>query len=315
MKKRAKLAALLLAAAGLPLAGASSTPALKPLRAGTVHDALFAVSFDAQQGLAVGAAGAVFASSDGGKSWQEQAAPTPLSLLGVSSSAGRTLAVGQYGLVLRREGSGAWQQAESGSKQRLFAVSLNSHGQAVAVGAFGTVLHSEDAGKTWQAIAPDWTPYTTDGAQPHLYAASIDESGSITIAGEFGLLLRRQGDAPWQLLHKGDASLFGMNLDAQGGGYIVGQSGCVLHSEDGGKSWQTLDVGSQAILLNVRQGGDGLVLITGMRDAVYSRDAGKSWQRLSDPRVASSWYAGLARSEQGALVAVGSTGQIVSLQP
>ncbi|SEQ20432.1 Uncharacterized protein SAMN04488038_104275 [Solimonas aquatica] len=297
-------------------ATALAPPSLQVLLKGTPHDALFAVSFDREQGLAVGAGGAIFDSRDGGRTWSAVTpAPTELGLMGVSAAAGRALAVGQYGLVLRREGSGAWQQAESGSKQRLFAVSLNAQGQAVAVGAFGTVLFSSDAGKSWQAVAPDWTPYTSDGQQPHLYASSIDEAGNLLVAGEFGLILRRSvqsGD--WQLLHKGDASLFALRLDKNGHTWAVGQSGCVLRSEDQGQSWQTVDIGSQANLLGIQDGGPGEVLITGMREALRSTDGGSSWQALRDPLVPASWFAGIAQAGDGALITVGNNGQIVRIK-
>lgn len=314
MKKSwSRLLPLCVLASAVVVQGADAGRALAPIVSGNVHDALFAVEFDQQAGVAVGAAGAIYDSRDGGKTWKAVTpAPTPLSLLGVSSSAGRSIAVGQTGLVLTRENDKPWQQADSGSQERLFAVSLNSKGEAVAVGSFGTVLRSQDAGHSWQTIAPDWTPYTTDNQQPHLYTCAIDEAGTVTIAGEFGLILRLTAQSKsWQLLHKGDASLFAMELKADGSGYAVGQSGSVLRTADGGRSWQAQDVGSAAILLGVHASDNGHVLITGMRDAVSSSDGGKTWQHLSDPLVTASWYAGVAQGAGGALIAVGNAGQIV----
>jgi photosystem II stability/assembly factor-like uncharacterized protein len=302
-------------ATGIDTASASGAPALTQVISGSVHDALFAVEFDHRQGLAVGAAGAIYDTADGGKTWTAVTpAPTTLGLLGVASRDGRSIAVGQKGLVLTRESGKSWQSVESGTQERLFSVSMNSKGQAVAVGSFGTVLRSTDAGQSWKDAAPDWTAYTTDGQQPHLYAASIDEAGDITVAGEFGLILRQrvQGNA-WQLLNKGDASLFAMEFEADGNAWAAGQSGYVLHSKNNGMSWQVVDVGSTAILLSIHAADNGHVLMTGMRDAVASRDGGNSWQHLVDPLVTSSWYAGIAQVEGEMPIAVGNNGQIVRI--
>lgn len=303
----------------LVVGGAMATQSgvsIETLLTGKAHDALFALAFDQANGVAVGAAGKIYDSRDAGKTWTlVTPVPTQLSLLGVDSKQSKQLAVGQMGLILKREGSAAWQKVESDTEERLFAVSLNSKGAAATVGSFGTVLKSEDGGQTWKAIAPDWTPYAEDGAQPHLYGVNVDEAGSVTIAGEFGLILRlAPGQTSWQLLHKGDASIFALDIRDDGIGYAVGQSGAALRTADNGKTWTDLKTGSDAILLGVRSTPGGEVVATGMRDMVVSRDDGKTWNHVTGGDIASSWYAGVAQSAVGApLVAVGHTGKIIRI--
>jgi photosystem II stability/assembly factor-like uncharacterized protein len=244
-----------LAGAGLLLAAglAQGAAAVTPLVTGTAHQALFSIATHGQVGIAVGAAGAIVESGDGGKSWKAVTpAPTPLSLLGVAVSQGHAIAVGQVGTILVMDSSGKWSKASAGTDNRLFAVSVNSAGEAVVVGGFGTVLHSADGGKTWTAIAPDWNGYAENGEQPHLYDVNIDDRGVITLCGEFGLILR-SADAgkTWKTLHKGDASLFAMELKPGGNSYAVGQNGAMLRSTDGGNSWSDVSSGTGAILLGV----------------------------------------------------------------
>ena len=283
---------------------------------GKAHDALFALAFNQNNGVAVGAAGAILDTADGGKTWKPVTpSPTQLSLLGVDLNGAHQIAVGQMGLILKRDAQSAWQKIDSGTEERLFAVSLNSQGVAAAVGSFGTVLKSADGGQSWAAIAPDWSGYTEDGAQPHLYGVNVDEAGAITIAGEFGLILRSMpGQAGWQTLHKGAASIFALEIRDDGVGYAVGQSGAALRSGDGGNTWSELATGSEAILLGVRSTADGEVVASGMRDMVSSSDDGKTWSHVTSGDLQSAWYAGLARAASGApLLAVGHTGKIIRI--
>lgn len=310
--------------AGLLSAGvvfAAAQPTAAPVQAvvsGTVHQALFAIDFDGPLGVAVGVGGEIQESTDRGASWKAvDPVPTQLALLGVGVAGDRAIAVGQTGLVLTRSSDGRWTPADSGSQQRLFSVQLNATGRAVAVGGFGTVLVSEDFGRQWRPVALNWADYAADGMEPHLYAASVDAAGVITIAGEFGLILRsRDLGQSWQLLHKGDASLFAMQLREDGIGYAVGQSGVVLHTRDHGDTWESQQSGSGALLLGVHAADDGEVVITAMREMLFSRDAGSSWKQVEAPAVKGSWYVGVAQADaQSAVLAVGQAGQIVRLDP
>src|SRR3546814_19896778 len=78
------------------------------------------------------------------------------------------------------------------------------------------------------------------------------DNGEITIADEFGLILRSDdAGGSWRVLHRGDASIFGLTLGGDGRGYAVGQVGTVLRTDDNGKSWTKLSSGRKANLLPV----------------------------------------------------------------
>jgi photosystem II stability/assembly factor-like uncharacterized protein len=142
---------------------------------------------------------------------------------------------------------------------------------------------------------------------------AVDSHGVITAVGEFGLILRTvDAGKTWQTLHKGDASLFALQLRADGVGYAVGQDGAVLRTADGGSTWTPMTVNSSSILLGVNSGTDGRVVVTGIHDMLVSDDDGKSWRHVIDPEVATSWYQGIARAETASPVfAVGHGGQII----
>ncbi len=295
-------------------AGALAAPDAPQLRhRGIAHDALYDVCFDARGGVAVGAAGVVLASADGGASWQPQPqAATPLALLGIACEPARRLAVGQSGAILVDDGGG-WRRVESGSTQRLLAVDANDAGIAVAVGGFGTVLLSRDHGEHWEALAFDWQPIVEDFAEPHLYDVHVAPDGAITLVGEFELVLR-SGDAgaSWTRVHKGDASLFGLHIGADGVGYAVGQQGRILRSDDGGAGWSAVATPVDAPLLGVWSAPGQPVFVAGMRTMLVG--AGDAWRSIDGADIATGWYAAIAQVPAG-VVAVGNGGQVLAIAP
>ena len=289
-----------------------------PVVTGTAHQALFAVAFDGDEGIAVGAGGEILASKDGGQSWQGAAkSPTDKALLGVATLGGRAIAVGQSGLVLVRDAQGVWTAATSGTEERLFGVDFNAAGVAAAVGSFGKILRSADGGVNWVSVAPSWTEgFTEQGLEPHLYAVKVAADGAITCVGEFGLILRSSdGGQTWIVLHKGEASLFALDLRGDGVGYAVGQGGTVLRTTDGGATWADVPSGSTANLLGVHSAPDGRVLVTAMRDMLASDD-GLAWRRIGGGDFGSAWYSGVVTTGSGAAagaLVVGHSGRIVRI--
>ncbi len=312
---------LLVAGAVIALSSVASATvqgdSLDIITSGTAHQALFAIAFDQQKGFAVGAGGEILETSNSGKNWKAaDDVPTPLALLGVSTSRGRAIAVGQSGTVLLKEGNGAWKKVDSGSQGRLFSVSLNSKGRAVAVGEFGTVIKSEDNGETWTTLTPDWKGVADEGVQPHVYAASVDEDGSITIVGEFGMIQHSTDDgASWKLVHKGDASLFAIDMRVNGVGYAVGQASSVLRTSDHGATWTEVNPhGGEAVLLGVRSLASGKVYVTGMRDMLLSDDDGKTWRHGIGGDSATTWYQGVSMpGGSDVVLAVGHSGKIIRI--
>jgi len=320
---RAGLAALCLAAGvGAPPPDGAAADAVKALHSGTPHDALFDVAFEGARGIAVGAFGAVLASSDGGATWRREA-PLPtanLALLSVAMRGGKCLAVGQSGLAFASADCKAWKAVTQVTKSRLLAVNVNAQGVAYAVGGFGTVLRSTDWGQTWSVQTIDWKAFTKDGAEPHLYGVHVAADGTPTAVGEFELILRADAAGTnWKALRKGERSLFALSVRDDGRAYAVGQSGAVLASSDGGASWRALSSGTEAILTAVHAGPKGQLLASGINTLLASKDEGGSWTRVASALIAHGRHqaigAGTGSDGKARIVVVGSGGAILEVNP
>ena len=276
------------------------------------HRHVYALAFNGEDGVAVGALGTLLISDDGGQSWNDRSRRSELSLLAVSIAGDGYLAVGQMGLVIRGNGND-WQEVDSGSDERLFGVARDSQGLAFAVGAFGTVLRSSDGGTSWESLEIDWMALAEDlGFDPHIYDVHIDEAQRITLVGEFGMIIRSTdlGES-WETLNTGDASLFSLLVNGAVT-YAVGQDGVVLRSDDDGGSWERLDTPVTANLMGIAVSADGRRLVApGMRSVLYSADSGRTWQEIVTREFGRGWYVDAVWSERsGGFLVVGHGGRM-----
>ena len=279
---------------------------------GIAHDALYDICFNDSLGFAVGVAGTVLFTEDEGASWRPLAPLGPEAILGLDCASANVLAVGQGGAIFRREGED-WSKVESGTEARLLDVSANDAGLAVAVGGFGTVLKSKDGGRSWEPLSFDWEALLNDFVEPHIYDVHVSTAGEVTIVGEFGLVLHSvDGGDTWDLTHRGEASLFALEIDGDVG-YAVGQHGAVLRTEDGAQTWRQLATGTDANLLDVLTDRDGVVHVTGIRVLLESADGGNTWASRQPGDVGSRWYQSLGMSKVGVFM-VGHSGRIAQIK-
>ena len=294
--------------------------------AGTAHNALFAMSFDGDRGIAVGAGGEIQTSQDGGKTWKLEPGPTQLSLTAVAIKGSRRIVAGIMGEIFIDDGSGKWRPSNSGTKERALGASLDANGTAMVVGSFGTMLRSTDGGATWTDVAPEWMPIyagsdeLTDDFAPSIYAVAIDDQGFGLAVGELSTVLRTEdGGASWQLALGGPVrgserppAIFGATIRPDGVGYAVGQSGLILQTPDRGRTWCSVASGSTANLMGVASASGGATLISGMRAMLHSRDDGKSWNKMASSDINYAWYSGASLTGD-AFVVAGQSGNILRM--
>lgn len=300
------------------------TGLIKTLQQGIAHAAFFGISFDAGRGVAVGARGAIFETTDGGSSWKQvDHKLTDLAMLAVDRRGEHTIAVGQMGLVMLEESPGKWIKVDTGDPARLFSVSVNPEGFAIAVGEFGKVLKSEDGGRTWVSAAPDWSAFADEESfgtgEPSMYSAHVTDAGEITIAGEFGVMLRSTDRAAsWRVLRPvtpGVPTIFATHFpDGPGASFAVGQDGEMLISSDGGVTWARCTVPTDSNFLGVDATADGHVVVTGMRVMMRSENGGMTWNPVEEGDTTTDWYQTVrVEPSSGRMIAVGHSGRIIQV--
>ena len=173
----------------------------------TLHDDLLAIDgSDGGKNVAVGKSGLILVTNNNGKTWERRATDTAKALSAISFADGKhAFVVGSGGTVLATQDGGAtWRSQASGSKDQLLGVHAVSPTHAYVVGAFGTFLSILDGGGSWTRHEIKWD---------QLIGKIINESGYI------------------------EPNLNAIFFSSPINGWIVGEFGLVLHTEDGGSTW------------------------------------------------------------------------------
>ena len=197
-----------------------------------------------QNGWAVAEAGVVLHTTNGGSVWQRQASGTTQELLAVFFVDKNTgWCVGSAGEIIHTENGGkTWQRQESGTAWNLFDVHFTSKQRGWAVGMSGTILSTLDGGDHW-------------------YLASISRSHSSFLLDAVTFVT---ADIGW---------VVGLDLRS------LGMDGLILHTENGGKTWQRQESYTANFLDDVFfiseikgwiVGKEGLVL--------HTKDGGQNWR-------------------------------------
>ena len=158
--------------------------AVTPSPAPESLNALFASS--ASEVFAVGLAGSIYHTIDGGASWAKQTSGVTGDFAAVWGTGSLTLASGRVGEIVRTINGGAtWSKANSGTTALIYGLWGSGSGDIWAVGQNATVLHSTDGGVNW----------TPEGGLPVAPTATLfsvyEASGKVYAVGSGGVILVR----------------------------------------------------------------------------------------------------------------------------
>ena len=170
-------------------------------------------------------------------------------------STDRAVVVGYGGKILETgDGGRTWETRESGVDTALYSVDFSDEQHGFIAGQEGVILHTADAGKTWEKQESNAYIDEGNGKQAlYLFALDAIDADHAWAVGDRSILTSTSdGGKTWK------ARKVAMELDISGGqslasadpvfydvkftdaqhGWIVGEFGKIMHTEDGGETWK-----------------------------------------------------------------------------
>ena len=194
----------------------------------------------------------MFATNDGGKTWNEtriyrqgefkNLSPEFLSIRFADKKRG--IAIGSLlrkvknedvvvdSLVMRTDDGGEnWTRIQMPTKTELFHLDFNGSSHAWIVGDDGVILASTDSGRTWVK--------QSSGTTNALYNVDFRDDNEGYAVGEKGTILRTEnGGATWtRVLTNFTETFMRVDFADDNNGWIVGYRGSILRSSDKGRTW------------------------------------------------------------------------------
>ena len=198
-----------------------------------------------QEGWVVGQLGKIFYTDNGGQSWQEQASGTKLLLTAVDfAEQTHGWIVGERGIVLHSDDGGvSWAPQKSGTPYPLFDVNFSDQNTGWAVGHWGTILTTRDGGKTWLDRSLSLGLDKRGLIDPAAFHDVVDPGNGEVVAKAGELLtpdllkeIQRRGIPDVRI--REDVVLNTVFFFDKLHGWIGGEAGLVLYTENGGETWE-----------------------------------------------------------------------------
>ncbi len=203
---------------------------------------------DDKNGWIVGNFGLGLKTEDGGLGWKQKNFSEEDFLKDVHFVGQKGWVVGERGVILHTaDGGENWEKQISNGKSLLSVFFIDGN-KGFTVGSDGTILKTEDAGVTWKNVELDWDMLISD---------ELLELGVVSI------------------------NLYDVFFITDSLGWIVGDSGTVLRTTDGGKQWSVVNMRPSSALFSVCFMNDREGVAVGSHGfCLKSNDGGQSWERF-----------------------------------
>jgi photosystem II stability/assembly factor-like uncharacterized protein len=276
--------------------------------------------------IAVGFEGGVYSTTDGGVSWEAQRSGTTNHLRAVDFLSGsKGVAVGDSGAILRTADYGVtWTDLtihpSTTSTMMLCGVAFGTPTTGLIVGRLDTlvgthvltksvILRTTDSGNGWVRVS---VPTPNDR---ELRAVSFGDPSVVTVVGATGLILRSTDSGVSWFPQKGvpdpqtgivpppTTRLNAVSFAGPSVGFVVGESGTLLRTLDGGATWTTRSTGSTENLTGVWTLNGVNAIAVGTAGAVFvSSDIGTTWFREATETTEDLYAAHFLDIERGMIV-------------
>jgi photosystem II stability/assembly factor-like uncharacterized protein len=257
-----------------------------------------------------GKGGVIYATSDGGSSWQPVAA-TPEVLASIFFiNPRRGWVAGYAGRIERTDDGGRTWKAQRAERQGevinsiFFIDELRGWAAGGAAGAGSLMLRTTDGGETWEQIE-------TRRVETFWSIRFLGDRG--WAAGEDGIIVATtDGGRTWTKQTGGTQRvLLGLAVSSSGKMVAVGEAGTILHSADGA-TWDEVESPVTETLNAVAAAGDVFWAVGAKGATLSSRDGGRGWAKSE--AVSSRDLAAIDLATPARGIAVGKRGASQLLQ-
>jgi len=242
--------------------------------------------------FAVGDYGTILHTTNSGSSWSAMTSGISVNIYGVwGSSAANVFAVGDSGNIRQYNGS-SWSAMTSGTTKRLRDVWGAATNNIIAVGEDGTIRKYN--GTSWGSMTSN-TTLTLQGvwgsSGTNVFAvggAKENQTGSA--------IIQKYNGTAWSNVYTYPDSTIPRFHDAWGTSdtnvYVVGEAGTILHTTDGGATWNPMSnplVGTTVILRDIWGTSDSDIFVVGDGATTNEKSRilhydGLAWSIMSQPR-------------------------------
>ncbi len=270
----------------LSLAALVGSAAWARVQSGTLswlHDVAFA---SASKGFIVGSGGVFLETDDGGRTWKKGKSPSSDSLRQILFTNelngwllcerdvyNRGSKASSY-LMRTTDGGETWDRSEFGEygRERIAKIFFNDNGDGFAVGENGTILEFRDG---------NWTRQRSAFRFLFLDGGFSDASKAVIVGGGGSALVTDDGGETWtpsSFQTKPTGKLNAVFFRNRSTGWVVGASGAVYQTLNGGRSWRAQNSGVAAELTDIEfinsaegyaVGADGTI--------IHTPNAGNTW--------------------------------------
>jgi photosystem II stability/assembly factor-like uncharacterized protein len=253
---------------------------------------------DAQHGFAVGDAGTLLRTDDGGSTWGQKAvAPAGQNLTSIACNTSRvcllTTAAGTE-LIRTTEAGDAGGTVVTPSTDPVHAVAFASPQRVTAAGERGATVLSDDTGVTFAPvggrIAGAFSALRAGGAGGTAYAPGADGRLATTVDGG---RTWSTGNVPTT------ADLRDVSFPSASVGYALDSDGGLFRTDSAGATWKPLGTGSVRRPLAVLAPDVDTVLVVGPRGVRRSADGGDTFDQVRSRAVLRARLDGVTRTHGG----------------
>ena len=223
--------------------------------------------------VAVGGGGSILRSQDAGDTWQPISSGLTTTLNGIAQRGTVALIVGASGKILRStDAGGSWSPVVSGSTAQLRGVAFATDSVVVVTGSSATILRSTNGGVDWGQISSE----EARSCNAISFADSL-RGTAVGTALDLGLpppvIRTTDGGVTWTLALLPPSKpvfpativmgLWGIQLESDGTGIVVGDEGAAFLTTNGGSTWTRHLIGVNTPIRSADRAEDGHWIVVG----------------------------------------------------